>query len=70
MSLETSYQKARHYSIHAQSRGWEWSDMQLAECSNLGSWTYSVVSKPMILSGGEYEIEESYGAGQLWKNYE
>lgn len=44
--------------------------MQLAECSNLGSWTYSVVSKPMILSGGEYEIEESYGAGQLWKNYE
>lgn len=58
MSLETDDQKARRYSIHDQSRVWEWSDMRLAECSNFGIWTQSVLSKPPVLPGAECGIEE------------
>lgn len=32
--------------------------MQLAECSNVGIWTQSVVSKPTVLPGEECGIEE------------
>ena len=32
--------------------------MQLAECSNFGIWTQSVVSKPTVLPGGECSTEE------------
>lgn len=34
--------------------------MQLAEYSNFGIWTQSVVSKPTVLLGGERGIEEDH----------
>lgn len=32
--------------------------MRLAECSNFGIWTQSVLSKPPVLPGAECGIEE------------